>query len=111
MSKTVCFRIFAIALAVILAAYVANIGLITREVGAVFAQMQNIYLAISAVVLSLLMTKTKHYWLIMLGVAVLAAVVIQAVIAGGTLLTIALLYKIIAFIVYVYLIALIRYMW
>lgn len=111
MSKTVCFRIFVIALAVILAAYVANISVITKEVGTVFTQMQNIYIALSAVILSLLMTKTKHYWLIMLGVAVITAGIIQAVIAGGTLLSIALLYKIIAFIVYVYLIALIRYMW
>ena len=111
MSKTVCFRIFVVSLAVILAAYVANLGIITKEVGAVFAQMQNIYIALSAVILSLLMTKTKHYWLIMLGVAVIAAGIIQTVIAGGALLSIALLYKIIAFIIYVYLIALARYMW
>ena len=111
MSKTVCFRIFAVSLAVILAAYVANIGIITKEVGAIFTEMQNIYVALSAVILSLLMTKTKHYWLIMLGVAVLAAGIIQAVVAGSTLLSIALLYKIIAFIIYVYFVALIRYMW
>ena len=111
MSKKVCFRIFVISLSVILAAYVANLALITKEVNAVFTQMQNLYVALSAVILSLLMTKTKHYWLIMLGVAVLAAGIIQAVLAGGTLLSIALLYKIMAFIAYVYLVALVRYMW
>jgi len=110
MSKKVCFRIFIIATVIILTAFVAHLSLITKEVSAVFTQMQNLYVALSAVIISLLMTKTKHYWLIMLGVAVIAAILIQAFVIGGAVMTIALLYKIIAFIVYVYLIALMRFM-
>lgn len=109
MSKKTCFVIFAIAIVAILASYAAHFSLVTKEVSAVFAQMQNVYIALSSVILSLIMTKTKHYWLIMLGVSVVVAGAVQ-ILFGGSLLTIALLYKILAFIVYVYLVALLRFM-
>ena len=110
MSKKTCFMIFIAAMVIILASYVLNFAPVTREVNAVFSQMQNIYIAASAVIISLLMSKSKHYWLIMLGIAIIAAGVIQVVVQGSSLMTLALLYKAIAFIVYVYLVALARFM-
>lgn len=110
MSKKTCFMIFIAAMVIILASYVLNFAPVTREVNAVFSQMQNIYIAASAVIISLLMRKSKHYWLIMLGIAIIAAGVIQVVVQGSSLMTLALLYKAIAFIVYVYLVALARFM-
>jgi len=109
MSKKSCFIIFVIALWFVIISYVAKIGLITKELDAVFGSMQNLYVAASAVVISLLVSKSKHYWLIMLGVAVIASVVIELVL-GGAIISLALLYKIIAFVVYVYLVMLSRYM-
>lgn len=109
MSKKSCFVIFIIILWAVLASYVAKIGIITKETNAIFANMQNIYVAISAVLISLLVSKSKHYWLIMLGIAVIASIVIELVL-GGTVISLAVLYKIIAFIVYVYLVMLSRYM-
>jgi hypothetical protein len=102
--------IFVAALVIILTSYVLKFAPVTREVSAVFAEMQNIYIAVSSVIISLLMSKTKHYWLIMLGVSLIAAAIIQTVIQGSTLMTIGLLYKTLAFIVYVYLVALSKFM-
>lgn len=110
MSKKTCFMIFAVALVIILASYALNFAPVIREVNAVFAQMQNVYIAVSAIIISFLMSKSKHYWLMMLGVAIVAAAIIQTVVQGGALITIAVLYKAIAFLVYVYLVALIRFM-
>ncbi len=111
MSRKTCFMIFIAAVVVIMASFVAGFSPVTKEVSKVFAQMCGLYLALAAVITSLLLSKQKHYWLIMLGIAVVAAVVIQLLVVGGSLMTVALLYKIIAFIVYAYLIQLMRYMW
>lgn len=110
MSKKTCFTIFVAALVIILASYALNFSPVIREVNAVFAQMQNVYIAASAIIISFLMSKSKHYWLMMLGVAVIAAAVIQTVVQGGALMTVVTLYKAVAFLVYVYLVALIRFM-
>lgn len=110
MSKKTCFMIFIIAVVAIMASFVANFTPITSEVAKVFAQMQNLYIALAAVIISLLLAKQKHYWLLMLGVAVIAAAIIQTVVMGQALMSIALLYKIIAIIVYAYLVALMRFM-
>lgn len=110
MSKKTCFMIFAAALVIILVSYALNYSPVMREVNAVFAQMQNIYIAASAVIISFLMSKSKHYWLMMLGIAIAAAAIIQTVVQGGALVTIAVLYKAIAFLVYVYLVVLLRFM-
>lgn len=111
MSRKTCFMIFIAAVVIIMASFVAGFSPVTREVSNVFAQMCGLYLALAAVITSLLLSKQKHYWLIMLGIAVVASVLIQLLIVGGSLMTVALLYKIIAFIVYAYLIQLMRYMW
>lgn len=103
--------IFIAAVIVIMASFVAGFSPVTNEVSKVFAQMCGLYLALAAVITSLLLSKQKHYWLIMLGIAVVASVLIQLLVVGGSLMTVALLYKIIAFIVYAYLIQLMRYMW
>ena len=110
MSKKTCFMIFIAALVIVLTSFVLNFAPVTREVNAVFSNMQNIYIAASAVIISLIMSKSKHYWLIMLGIALIASGIIQVVIEGKTLMTIALLYKAVAFIVYVYLVQLVRFM-
>ena len=110
MSKKTCFMIFIAALVIILASYALNYSPVIREVNAVFAQMQNVYIAASAIIISFLMSKSRHYWLMMLGIAIVAAAVVQTVVQGGALMTIGLLYKAVAFLVYVYLVALIRFM-
>ena len=110
MSKKTCFLIFIAALVIILASYALNFSPVTREVSAVFTQMQNVYIAASAVIIAFLMSKSKHYWLIMLGIALIAAGIIQVVVQGGVLMSVATLYKAVAFLVYVYLVALIRFM-
>lgn len=110
MSKKTCFMIFIAAVVIIIASFVAGFAPVTSEVSKVFAQMCGLYLTLAAVITSLLLSKQKHYWLIMLGIAVVASVLIQWLIVGGSIMTIALLYKIIAFIVYVYLVQLMRYM-
>ena len=102
--------IFIAALVIILASYALNYSPVIREVNAVFAQMQNVYIAASAIIISFLMSKSRHYWLMMLGIAIVAAAVVQTVVQGGALMTIGLLYKAVAFLVYVYLVALIRFM-
>lgn len=111
MSRKTCFMIFIAAVIVIMASFVAGFSPVTSEVSKVFAQMCGLYLALAAVIASLLLSKQKHYWLIMLGIAVVVAVLIQLLVVGGSLMAVALLYKIIAFIVYAYLIQLMRYMW
>ena len=110
MSKKTYFTIFAVALIVIFASYMTNFSLITKEVNAIFQNMKNIYVAIAAVALALLLTKTKHYWLVMLGASIVAAIIIQVVLGGGAIVSIALLYKVLAFLVYAYLVQLVRLM-
>lgn len=110
MSKKTCFIIFVVALVAILASFVLNFTPITREVNAVFAQMQNLYIALAALVISFIISKNKHYWLIMLGVSIVVAGIIQVFIEGAALMSIGLLYKAVACLVYVYLVALIRFM-
>lgn len=110
MSRKTCFMIFIAAVVIIMASFVIGFSPVTREVSKVFAQMCGLYLTLAAVIASLLVSKQKHYWLIMIGIAVVASVLIQLVLVGGSLMTVALLYKIIAFIVYAYLILLMRYM-
>lgn len=110
MSKKTCFMIFIASLVIILTSYVLHFSVVTKEVGRVFAQMQSIYIALSAVIIALILAKTKHYWLLMLGIAVVVAAVVQVLVLGGALMTVALLYKVIAFLVYAYLVMLVRYM-
>lgn len=110
MSKKTCFMIFVIAVIAIIAAFILKIGAVTSEVEAVFAAMKNPYVAGAAVILALLLNKQKHYWLLMLGCALIAAVAIQ-LLFGGAFALWPIAYKAIAFMVYVYLIALIRFMW
>lgn len=111
MSRNACFKIFIVALISILSSFVIGFVPVTSHISSIFAQMQNMYIAISAVIIALLLKKQKHYWLIMLGVAVIVAIVIQLFIVESSVLSLALLYKICAFIVYVYLIKLIQFMW
>lgn len=110
MSRKTCFMIFIAAVTIILVSYVIKFSPVTGAVSSVFAAMQNPYLATSAVVVSLLLAKQRYYWLLILGCAVLAAVLIQFFVVGGALAAAVLLYKIAAFVVYAYLIMLMRFM-
>lgn len=110
MSRKTCFMIFVAMLVIILASYVFHVSPVTKEVGRIFMQMQNVYIALSSVIISLILAKTGHYWLIMIGISFIAAAVVQVLVLGGTLMTIALLYKIAAFLVYAYFAVLVRYM-
>ena len=83
MSKKICFRTFAISLIVVLASFILNFTPITSEISNIFTQMQNIYLSISAVVIALLLKKQRHYWLVMIGIAVITCIIIQLVVTGG----------------------------
>ncbi|MDO4161750.1 MAG: hypothetical protein Q4D80_01935 [Pseudomonadota bacterium] len=110
MSKRTCFIIFIAALVVIMASFVLGFGAVTGPVAETFAAMKGIYLTVSALIVSLLLLKQKYYWLLVLGCAVLAALLIQFFIVGGSLMSVAVLYKIAAFAVYAYLVQLVRYM-
>ncbi len=110
MSKKTCFMIFVVSVIVIMAAYILRIGAVTAQVEQVFSAMRSPYIAGAAVVLALLLNKQKYYWFIMLGCAVLTAVLVQLFVVGGSLAALALVYKTVAFLVYAYLVALIRFM-
>lgn len=110
MSKKTCFMIFVIAVIALIAAFVFKISAITGPAVSVFGAMKSPYIAASAVILALLLNKQKHYWLIMLACAVLAAIIVQVFIAGGALAFWPILYKAVAFLVYAFLITLIRFM-
>lgn len=110
MSKKTCFMIFVAAVVIIMASFVANFAPVTCEVAKVFAAMQNVYVAVTAVVAALLLAKQKYYWLLMLGIAVIAAAIIQTLVLGAALMSIALFYKVLAIIVYAYLVTLMRFM-
>lgn len=102
--------IFVVSVIVIMAAYILRIGAVTTQVKQVFSAMRSPYIAGAAVVLALLLNKQKYYWLIMLGCAVLTAVLVQLFVVGGSLTAWSLVYKTVAFLVYAYLVALIRFM-
>lgn len=110
MSRRSSFIIFIIATIVMMASFVINFSPITAPVARTFAAMQNMYIALTAVIASLLLIKQKYYWLEMLGVAVIAAIIIEVVVLSGTLMSLAVLYKIIAIAVYAYWIQLMRFM-
>ena len=110
MSKQTCFMIFIAALVVIMASFIFGFGVVTAPVSETFGAMKGLYLTISALVVSLLIFKQKYYWLLILGCAVVAAVLIQLLIVGGSVMSIAVLYKIAAFAVYAYLVQLVRFM-
>lgn len=110
MSRKTCFMIFVIAVIAVIAAFILKISAVTSQVEAVFTAMKNPYVAGSAIILALLLNKQRHYWLLMLGCAVIAAIVIQLVFGGAFALW-PIVHKALAFMVYVYLIALIKFMW
>ncbi|MDY4884631.1 MAG: hypothetical protein SO141_00025 [Alphaproteobacteria bacterium] len=110
MSKKTCFLIFVAAVIIIALSFIFKIAEVTVPVNLLFGSMKNPYIAGSAVVLALLFNKQRHYWLIMIACALLAAIVVQMLIAGGTFEVYAIMYKALAFLVYVYLIMLIRFM-
>lgn len=110
MSRRSSFIIFIIATIVMMASFVINFSAVTAPVARTFAAMQNMYIALTAVIASLLLIKQKYYWLEMLGVAVIAAIIIEVVVLSGTLVSLAVLYKIIAIAVYAYWIQLMRFM-
>lgn len=110
MSKRSSFIIFIIATIVMMTSFVLNLSTVTAPVSHTFAATQNMYLALTAVIASLLLIKQKYYWLEMLGIAVIAAIIIEVIVLGGAVMSMAVLYKIIAIAVYAYWIQLMRFM-
>lgn len=110
MSKKTCFMIFIAAIVAIMVSFILKFHPVTGEVSAVFSAMQNPYIAVAASVLSLLLIKQRWFWLMILGCAVLTAIAVQLLVTGETLAVAALIYKIVAFVVYAYLIVLMRFM-
>lgn len=110
MSRKTCFLIYVISLVAILVSYIINFTPVTKEITNIFIQMQNVYLASTAVLLSFIIKKHKHYFLIQLGLSVLTAIIIQIFVSHDPLLSLGLIYKICAYIVYIYLSIQIRYM-
>lgn len=110
MSKKTCFMIFTVLVISLIAAFILNISEITMPAQKVFSTMKNPYIAISAIICALLLQKQKHYFLLMLACAILCAVLVQFFIVGGALAFYPILYKSLAFLAYVYLLVLIRFM-
>ncbi len=110
MSRRSSFVLFVIVSIVIMTSYILNFSTVTSPVSQTFSVMQNMYVALTGVIASLLLIKQKYYWLEILGVAIIAAVIIEVVIMGGALMSIAVLYKIIAIAVYAYWVQLMRFM-
>ena len=110
MSKKACFIVFVISLVTILVSHILGINVVNKEVALVWGQMQNVYIALTAIICSIFVSKTKHYWLIMIGLATITAAVVQTLVLHQALITIGLLYKIIAFLVYAYFFILCKYM-
>lgn len=110
MSKKSCFMIFIVAIVVIMASFVLHFTPITRPVSIIFRAMQNPYIALSAVIVALLLLKQKYYWLLMLGCGLFIVSLIQMFLIGGALISAAVLYKVMAFLVYSYFVILIRHM-
>ena len=110
MSKRSCFIGFIITLAVVLASFVLHFSPVTAPVAKIFYAMQNPYIALSAVIAALLLLKQKYYWLIMLGCGLFIVALMQLFLIGGALISAAALYRVLAFLVYAYLVILARHM-
>jgi len=110
MNKKICFAIFVAVLITLIAGVLFHIGVINHTRDAVFAQMQNFYVCISAIVCAILLAKQKYYWLLVIGCAIIAAILIQLLVVGhlGSIYIIAM--RAAAFLAYAYLTALIRFM-
>ncbi len=110
MSRKTCFMIFIAVSVILLVAHILNLKVVMAPAGNIFSAMGSPYIAGSAVVLALLLNKQKYYWLIMLGCAVLAAVLIQLLVVGSSLMALSLIYKATAFLIYAYWVSLIKFM-
>ncbi len=110
MSKKTCFMIFIVAVTVIMASFVLHFSPVTMPVSKIFYAMQNLYIALSAVIAALLLLKQKYYWLIMLGCGLFIVALIQMFLIGGAIISVAALYRVLAFLVYAYLVILARHM-
>lgn len=110
MSKKTCFAIFVITTIVIMTAFILKISTITTHVESIFHAMKHPYLAIPALIIAFLLRKQKHYLLLMIGCSVVTAIILQMFIIGSSFAIIPIIYKAAAFLVYAYLIVLIRFM-
>ena len=111
MSKKVCFKIFIFALIGIMTSFVIKFSPVTSVVSNIFFEMCGLYLSISAIVLAFLTKKNRRYWLTMFGIALIAAIALEFFVGSGNIISIAIIYKILAFVVYAFLARLIIFMW
>ncbi len=110
MNKKMCFLIFVAAVIALIAGIVFKIGVINNLRDAIFAHMQNFYVCVSAIVCAVLLAKNKYYWLLIIGCAVVAALLIQFFMVGNISNIYQISMRAAAFLVYAYLTALIRFM-
>ena len=111
MSKKVCFKIFIFALIGIIASYVVKFSPVTSIVSSIFEEMCGLYLSIAAVILAFVIKKNRHYWLTMCGLALIVAIALEFFVGSGNIISLAIIYKILAFVVYAFLVRLIIFMW
>ena len=110
MSKKLSFRLFVILLWTILVSYMISLSEITLPVQHIIGAMLNPYLGCVAVASCLIIGKKRYHRSFFLVIAILTAIILQFLSDGSNLLTWELLYKFIAFYIYIYLVSLSRYM-
>lgn len=110
MNKKMCFLIFVAAIITIIAGFLLNIGIIKSITKEILADMQGFYVCAAGVAIGLLLYKHKYYWLLLIGCAIIAAVLIHLLVLGGLGSVHALAIRAVAVMAYGYLTALIRFM-
>ena len=110
MNKKMCFMIFVAAVIVIIAGFLFNIGVIKSITREVFADMSGFYACAAGVLLGILLSKNKYYWLLLIPCALIAAALIQFFVVGSISNIHALLIRTAAVMAYGYLTALIRFL-
>ncbi len=100
--------ILAIALIIIAAGYLMNIGMIKSICRHVITFADSQILSVTAAVCAFLFYGAKNYWLAILGCAIATALVIQFLIIGGGAELFVIAVRTLAFVVIVYLMNLVK---
>jgi hypothetical protein len=111
MSKKVCFKIFIFALIGVMTSFVIKFNPVTSVVSSIFFEMQGLYLSIISVISALLIKKNRHYWLTLFGIALIVAIGLEFFVGSGNIISLAIIYKILAIVAYAFLSRLILFMW
>lgn len=110
MNRKMCFLIFVVAAITIVAGFLLNIGAIKSVTKEIFSDMQGFYVCAAGIIIGLLLYKHNYYWLLLIGCAIVAAILIHLIVLGGLGTVHALAIRAAAVMAYGYLTALIRFM-